>query len=118
MYLEEVLQEHRAGREVRRKCWRIGVYLERPIILGESDLNADDWELVPKPPVVIDLVEYADGYEFVFGAANHQIYINEIDCFKTSYNRAQMSVGGVVYMNQEQAEILILKLNSGEWVLK
>lgn len=117
MKLEEVLPEYRKGRKIKRESWGKYSYFSGGCNISFCDIDADDWELVPNPAVVIDLVQYAEGYEFVFGCANHQVYINEIGCFHTTYNRTQKSVSDVVYMNSVQADTLCNKLNSGEWVL-
>jgi len=120
MKLEEVLPAHRAGKKIGNhqvsSTWVFEIEEGRNI--SSYLLANDQWFVHKDPPVEIDLVEYADGYEFEFGRANHQIYTNERGCFHNTYNRRQKSVSGVIYMNQDQAEILCKKLNSGEWVLK
>ena len=119
MKLEEVLPAHRAGKKIGNHTvgphW---VFKLSVMHMEPSLILSDRWFIHKDPPVEIDLVKYAAGYEFGFGRANHQIYINELGCFHNTYNRRQKSVSGVIYMNQDQAEILCKKLNSGEWVLK
>ena len=118
MKIEQVLPELRNGRHIRRKCWAVGMTeVEIPYLSIEATL-ADDWELVPLPHKEIDLVEYADGYEFVFGYTNCQIYTSEQGHFQYTYSRTQKSVSGGIYMTEVNAIILVDKLNSGEWVLK
>ena len=57
MKLEEVLPEYHLGRPIRRKAWKKGNYIDVYSEIKLISLNANDWELLPKPPVTIDLVE-------------------------------------------------------------
>lgn len=117
MLLEEVLPEHKKGRKIRRKAWESGVFLECHRFFSVYDIEQDDWEVMPEPPVEIDLVEYADGYEFEFSKANYVVVMAKDDGFgcDASFNYRYM---GCVYMSYEKAFTLVEKLNSGEWVLK
>ena len=116
MLLEEVLAGHRAGRGVRRRCWSeeftAGMYG-----IGLNDLFADDWELSPEAPVVIDLVKYADGYEFEFGERNWILGVDIAGKYVRVSSKNWKDLGSV-YMDEEKVFALINKLNSGEWVLK
>ena len=117
MLLEEVLAGHREGQNVRRSCWDRGVYLDEHSSLTYIATNADDWELSPKTPVVIDLVKYADGYEFEYSEENCFIDIDSKKMYGTGAEFVYKSLG-VTYMTEKKAHELANKLNSGEGVLK
>ena len=117
MLLEEVLADHRKGRKIKRRDWGQNIHFGIYSSVSSYDIDADDWELVPESLVVIDLVEYADGYEFVFGKENGNCSEICDGTFKGFYNSAQKILGGV-YMTKEKTRQLVDKLNSGEWVLK
>ena len=117
MNLEEVLPAYRKGEKVRRMIWGKGGDLSLWNALGRGDIDADDWEIVPKPSVEIDLVQYADGYEFDYGRQDWYLQIHKDNKFFHGRDFEYKTLG-VVYMSMESAAELVKKLNSGEWVLK
>ncbi len=118
MKLEEVLPEYRNGRKVKRKSCNVTLtdYITLKN-LSMLDLMADDWEVVPKPPLTIDLIEYADGFEFIFGETNYYVELMRSGIYGID-SCGEYKYLGCVYMTQGHANELADKLNSGEWVLK
>lgn len=115
MKLEEVLPAYRLGQECRHteSGHTLTEFLKRDYISHKA-LMSDKWELVPR---VIDLVEYAEGYEFELGKKNSYINLGEDKEFNLDHDFTIKTLG-CAYMTKDKAEELAKKLNSGEWVLK
>jgi len=117
MKLEEVLPYYREGRSIRCNDWAKVESVSTLADLTTDDLLSDKWELLPKPPVVIDLVQYADGYEYEFGERNCTLEVDIAGKYVRVVSKNWKALGSV-YMSEKKIFALVSNLNSGEWVLK